>query len=371
MTENVLFESVSIGGLDLDNRVGLAPMTRTSATADGRATTEMARYYAKFARGGFGVLITEGTYVDAEHSQGYDDQPGLVTDDHVEAWRRVTDAVHDEGSPILAQLMHAGPQMQGNRYVEEAVGPSEVEAKGEQLELYGGSGEFPAPRRLSADDLDDVAASFADAARNAHEAGFDGVEVHGANGYLLDAFLTDYLNRRDDEYGGDAESRVRFPATVVESVREATPEDFVVGIRLSQTKVTDDEYRWPGGADEAEVVFGTLSEAGVDYLHVTEPDATEPAFDAGSTLTELAATYGDTPVVANGSLGAPEKAREAVEDGASVVTLATGALANSDWPKRVADGRPLDEFDPAAFLVPDASLTDAEVPSDVTIPADD
>ncbi|SEW16807.1 oxidoreductase [Natrinema salifodinae] len=365
--DDVLFDSVDLGDERLANRVGLAPMTRTSAAEDGRATAEMARYYAKFASGGFSFLITEGTYPDEAYSQGYDQQPGLANDDHVDAWRRVTDAVHEEGAPIVAQLMHAGALSQGNRYADETGAPSVVRPKGEQLEMYGGEGEFPEPKALTTDEIDDAIDGFVAAAERAVEADFDGVEVHGANGYLLDQFLTTYTNQRDDEYGGDVENRVRLAAEVLEAVQAATPEDFVVGIRISQSKVNDPDYRWPGGEDDAEVIFETLTDAGADYLHVTEEDVTTPAFESGPTLTELADRYGDAPVIANGALEDPDTARATVAAGADLITLAKGALANPDWPQRVAEGRPLDDFDFQRILQPDASIDETEVPE----PADD
>lgn len=363
--DDVLFESFEFDDVSLDNRVGLAPMTRTSATDDGRATEEMARYYAKFARGGFSFLVSEGVYTDFEYSQGYLNQPGLVSDEQVEAWRQVTEAVHEEGAPIFAQLMHAGAISQGNPHADETVGPSAVQPKGEQAELYGGEGEFPVPRELTVDDLDEIKDSFVAAAENAQQAGFDGVELHAANGYLLNEFLAADANRREDEYGGDVESRVRFPSEVLEAVREALPSEFVVGIRVSQEKVNDDEYRWPGAEDDAEVIFSSLSETGADYVHVTETDVTAPAFgDEGPTLADLAVEYSaaDTAVVANGGLGDPEAARQTLEAGSDLVTLGTSALSNPDWPQRVAAGDDPDPFDFEDILLPQATIGDHEVP---------
>ena len=364
---DTLFEGTELDHLSLDNRVGLAPMTRVSATDDGRATPEMARYYRSFADGGFSFLITEGTYTDAAYSQGYENQPGLVTDDHIEAWRDVTGAVEAAGAPMIAQLMHAGAQAQQNPNVEgeETLAPSAVRPKDEKNELYGGSGEFPTPRPATADDLGDAREGFVAAAKNARDAGFAGVEIHAANGYLLNEFLASDYNEREDEYGGSVEAQARYPAEVVEAVADALPDDFVVGVRVSQTMVTDPEYRWPEGEDAAEAYFKAFSEAGADYIHVTEPDITQPAFgDEGPTLAEAAVEYSgdDTAVVANGGLEDPAAAVEVVEAGADLVTLATGALANRDWPRRVREGEELDEFDFEATLTPDASLNEEEIP---------
>ena len=147
-TEDALFEPFEIGEVALANRTALAPMTRISATEDGSVTDRNARYYAGFARGGFGLVITEGIYPDTEYSQGYVNQPGLATAAHEQSWRPVVEAVHAEGSAIFAQLMHAGAQSQGNRFRTEAVGPSAVAPRGEQLGFYRGEGPFPTPKPL-------------------------------------------------------------------------------------------------------------------------------------------------------------------------------------------------------------------------------
>lgn len=367
MTDDPLFEEFELSDHALDNRVGLAPMTRTSATDEGRATDRMARYYASFARGGFSFLVTEGVHPDATHSQGYRNQPGLGTDEQAAAWEPVVDAVHDEGSPIFAQLMHAGAQSQGNRYGYGPVAPSPYRPPGEMSEMYGGSGPFPEAEPLDDEGLDDVREGFVAAAERAVEAGFDGIEVHVANGYLLHEFVDPLVNDRDDEYGGSPANRARFPAEVTAAIDDATPAGFVVGVRASQAAVADQERVWPDGEATAAALFPALSEAGADYVHVTGGDATASEVpDTDRTLAELAAEHvdDDVAVIANGSLGDPEKARTALTDGADLITLGTGALANHDWPDRVRAGEALDDLDPGVVFQPDASLSDAEVPGD-------
>ena len=367
MTDDPLFEAFELNGHELDGRVGLAPMTRTSATDEGRPTDRMARYYASFARGGFSFLVTEGTHPDATRSQGYHNQPGLATDEQAAAWEPVVDAVHDEGSPIFAQLMHAGAQSQGNRYGYDSVAPSAYRPPGEMAEMYGGSGPFPEAEPLDEEGFAEVKEGFVAAAERAVDAGFDGVEVHAANGYLLHEFVDPLVNERDDEYGGSPANRARFPAEVTAAIDEATPDGFVVGVRASQAAVTDEERVWPDGEATAAALFGALSDAGADYVHVTGGDATAPEVpDTERTLAELAVENVDdgVAVIANGSLGDPEKARAALADGADLITLGTGALANHDWPDRVRAGEPLDDLDPGVVFQPDASLSDAEVPGD-------
>jgi 2,4-dienoyl-CoA reductase-like NADH-dependent reductase (Old Yellow Enzyme family) len=356
-----LFSKGNIANLQIKNRIGLAPMTRTSATETGEATDAMMRYYAKFARGGFAFLITEGTYPDESYSQGYLNQPGIANAKHAEAWKKVTEAVHKEGSVIFMQLMHAGSQGQGNRYRSESIAPSPVRPKGEKLPIYGGEGPFAAPREMTKEELTDVVRSFGEAASRAKEAGFDGVEIHGANGYLLDEFLTDYMNQRTDEYGGSTENRVRVLVEVVKAVREAVGQDDVVGIRISQGKVSDYHHKWAGVEKDAQIIFSSLSRAGVDYIHVTEYDATAPAFEGTSlSLAALAKKYGTVPVIANGNLGQPEKAEAFLASGqADFITLGKGALANQDYVQRVKEGKTLADFD-FGLLQPRANVKEQE-----------
>jgi 2,4-dienoyl-CoA reductase-like NADH-dependent reductase (Old Yellow Enzyme family) len=357
-----LWSPLQIGSTQLPSRVALAPMTRISATEDGLVTEKMVSYYAAFARGGFALLITEGIYPDAAYSQGYLYQPGLATDEQARSWAKVIDAVHAAGSTIFAQLMHAGSQAQGNRFKNSTIGPSAVAPKGEQLDFYRGEGPYRVPAEITLEQMEEVRQGFVAAALRAKEAGFDGVEIHGANGYLLDQFLTDYLNLRTDEYGSSAKNRVRFPAEIARAVRDAVGADMTVGIRISQSKVSDHDHRWAGGAGEAEVIFSTLAATGVDFLHTTEYKAYAPAFGGqGPSLAALAKQHSGLPVIANGHLDDPETAVSMLVDhAADVVALGKAALGNRDWPDRVKNGRPLDELD-ARLFAPVADVKDWEL----------
>lgn len=338
-----------LGALTLRNRLAVAPMTRVSAAADGAATAEMADYYATFARGGFGLIVTEGTYTDTAHSQGYLNQPGLATDAHVEAWRPVTDAVHAEGVPVIAQLMHAGALSQGNAWGAETIAPSAVAPRGRPLGEYGGPDHWPAPRAMTDDDIRGVVRGFTEAAVRARASGFDGVEVHAANGYLLDQFLTVYTNQRDDGYGGGVANRIRLTAEVVGAIRNRVGADLPIGVRLSQTKVNDFTYRWPGGAADAEVIFHTLARSGADYLHIASEgrDFIDTArLPDGRTITAVAREISGLPVMANGGMHNPRQAADVLDGGhADLLSVGRGALANPDLPERLAAGAELIPFD--------------------------
>ncbi|HWV11520.1 MAG TPA: NADH:flavin oxidoreductase [Pseudomonas sp.] len=351
-----------IGNLHLRNCLAVAPMTRVSATEQGLATDTMARYYERFAKGGFGLVITEGLYTDQRFAQGYAFQPGLSDDEQALAWRAVTDRVHAAQGTLFAQLMHAGALNQGNRFMAHSAAPSAVRPKGTQMAFYYGQGQYPVPQAMSDEDIADAIDGFARSAKRAMTlSGFDGIEIHGANGYLLDQFLTDYTNQRDDRWGGEVRQRLNLTLEVVKAVRQAVG-SVPLGVRISQSKVNDYTHKWAEGDAGAEVIFGSLADAGVDFIHVTEFEAWAPAFPGGrDSLVSLARRFApQVALIANGGLNDPERAAQARRDGANIVALGKAALANPDWPKRLTNGQPLADFDPA-ILGPIANIKDSEL----------
>lgn len=331
----------------LANRLAVAPMTRLSAQPDGEPTGAMADYYESFATGGFGLVITEGTYIDSAYSQGYLYQPGIVTDAHIRGWATVAARIHAAGATAVMQLMHAGALSQGNPHRTGTAGPSPVQPKGEMMPAYGGSGPWPLPHPMSTADVKEVVGSFVAAATRARNAGFDGVEIHAANGYLLDQFLTRYTNQRADEYTGRTlTGRLRLITEVIAEIRAAVGGEFTVGVRLSQTKVNDLDHRWE--PDEAESIFHAMARAHADYLHIASEghDWIETAtLSTGETLTALARRTSDLPVIANGGMHDLDQARNVLDGGhADLLSLARGALANPDLPRRLADGTSLTPF---------------------------
>jgi 2,4-dienoyl-CoA reductase-like NADH-dependent reductase (Old Yellow Enzyme family) len=229
------------------------------------------------------------------------------------------------------------------------------------MAFYRGAGVYPVPVAMTEAEIAEAVEGFARAALLAKKAGFDGVEVHGANGYLLDQFLTEGVNLRQDSYGGDVAGRIRLTVEVVRAVRSAVGSEFTVGVRISQGKVNDFVHKWSGREDDAAIIFGTLGRLPLDYLHTTEFEAWRPAFGAtGASLAALAKRYARLPVLANGSLHDAKRAVELVASGeADFVSLGRGALTHADWPVRLRAASPLAEFDPA-LLSPIADLANAE-----------
>ncbi|WP_267904524.1 NADH:flavin oxidoreductase [Pseudomonas viridiflava] len=361
-TRPAILTPFDMGHLQLRNRLALAPMTRVSATETGNATHDMAKYYERFAKGGFALVITEGIYTDRRFSQGYRFQPGLTDQPQALAWRPVVDAVHRHESAVIAQIMHAGALSQANRFTDGTAGPSGVRPKGEQMAFYRGDGKYRVPRAMSDEDIADAIEGFAQAAKLAVEtAGFDGVEIHAANGYLLDQFLTDYSNQRSDGWGGDIRQRLRLTLEVVAEVKKVVGRS-PVGVRISQGKVNDFQHKWVEGEKGAETVFGSLSDSGVDFLHVTEYEAWQPAFpDNDVSLLALARRYApDVVLIANGGLHDPEKAEQVLQSGADMVAVGKAALANPDLAQRMSERRALDDFDPS-LLGPIADIKQSEL----------
>ena len=355
-----LFDALRIGRMALRNRLAVAPMTRVSATDGGCATERMSRYYAAFAEGGFGLVITEGIYTDKAYSQGYLHQPGLSDDVQRDAWATVINGVHKGGARMVAQLMHAGALSQGNPYRSRTAGPSAVRPKGQQMTFYRGEGNYPLPQSMDEVEIAEAIHAFADAAARAKHAGFDGVEIHGANGYLLDQFLTEGTNLRNDRYGGDVERRLRLIVEVTQAVRAAVGPEFTVGLRISQGKVNDFTHKWRNAENDAALIFGKLGTLAIDYIHTTEFEAWQSAFGNGASLAALARLHTGFPVIANGSLHDPVRATDLIVSGqADVVSLGRGALTHPDWPVRVLNGALLGEFD-SNILSPIADLANED-----------
>jgi len=348
--KSTIFSNHTLGKLTLKNRLAVAPMTRVSSNEDGTAGPLMKDYYQAFAQGGFSLIISEGIYTDKHYSQTYKFQPGLTDESQADSWKPIVDAVHKSGSLFIAQLMHAGALSQYNKYTKCNAGPSAVKPLGQEMTFYYGQGDYSTPKAMNKDDINVAISGFVNAARLAKKAGFDGVEIHGANGYLLDQFITVHTNTRSDEYGGELVNRLRIYEQVITSIRAAVGDDFTIGVRFSQAKVNDFDYKWPAKDKDAKYTFELVTACGVDYIHTAEYNATEPAFEEGLSLAELAKKHGGVSVLANGSIVNESDATKIIDvNQADVVSVGKVALANPDWPNAIKDGRALREFSFAMF----------------------
>ncbi|GAA3151333.1 alkene reductase [Planomonospora alba] len=327
------FTPFELGRLRLPNRLVMAPMTRSRAYVDGIPSTLTALYYAQ--RASAGLIVSEGVQ-PSPAGKGYMDTPGLHTDAQVAGWREVTDAVHSAGGRIFAQIMHAGRIGHPDNTGLAPVAPSAVRPAA-QIFTPTGLQDVPVPVELSTAEVEATVRDFADAARRAVEAGFDGVELHGANGYLIHQFLSRNANLRDDRYGGSVEGRIRFAVETARAVAEAIGPDRV-GIRISPATGAQDLVE-----DDADEVYPALLSAlagiGPAYVHVVAGGSAE----LDGRIRDL---WPGTLIVNDPSAGHPDEAVERwLGRGADLVALGKYFLANPDLPLRLRLGAPLNEPD--------------------------
>ncbi|MBM7074427.1 NADH:flavin oxidoreductase [Shewanella sp. 202IG2-18] len=350
----MMFQSLKVNKLELKNRFVVAPMTRVSATLTGCVTEEMNHYYQQYVDGYFGCIITEGLYTDTLCSQGYQYQPGLINEAQANSWKVLNDYAGTNHTAVIAQLMHAGALSQFNGYASETKAPSVIKPKGQQLAFYYGEGDYQMPAALSLSEINQIVDGFVHAACLAQQSGFSGVEIHGANGYLLDQFLCTHTNQREDEFGGSIENRLRIHTQIINGIREKVGSDFIIGLRISQAKVNDPEYKWSGKA-EAKAIFIYLDTLDFDYLHLTEPNALGCAFESGLTLAEIAKQFVSQPIMVNGELNSKPAIDASLENGADLISIGKMALVNPDFPVKMLNDIPLmaftfDIFNPIANL---------------------
>jgi 2,4-dienoyl-CoA reductase-like NADH-dependent reductase (Old Yellow Enzyme family) len=265
-----LFAPFTFSGLTLPNRFVMAPMTRRFSPG-GVPGADVAAYYARRAAAGVGLIITEGTYVDHASAGSSAEVPRFHGSDASDGWAKVLDAVHAEGGHIFPQLWHVGAVRPVGAPPDASappVGPSGLSLDGE-----------PHGVALSLADIDAIIGAFASGARHAQALGFDGVEVHGAHGYLVDQFLWSGTNRRQDAYGGSIESRIRFAADIVAAIREAVGPEFPVSFRMSQWKSNHYDARLADDPEELSRVVTPLADAGVSIFHASARRYWEPIFE--------------------------------------------------------------------------------------------
>jgi 2,4-dienoyl-CoA reductase-like NADH-dependent reductase (Old Yellow Enzyme family) len=345
-----LFTPFAIGQLKLANRIVMAPMTR-SFSPGGVPGPDVAAYYRRRAEGGVGLIITEGTYMP-HAAAGFDPRvPRLYGEAALAGWHRVVNEVHAAGGKIFTQLWHVGmvygPPRNSPAEGVRPVGPSGLKKPGE---LAG--------EPMSQADIDEVIEAYGIAAANAVQLGFDGIEIHGAHGYLLDQFFWESTNKRTDKYGGDIGSRTRFAVEIIEEVRRRIGPDFPLALRFSQWKLQDYEAKLALTPGELETFLRPLSDAGVDLFHCSTRRFREPEF-AGSNLNLAGWTKKLTgkPTITVGSvtLGVDFVKSFGTDDSAAImgidellerldrgefdlVAVGRSLIANPSWPMQIRNG---------------------------------
>ena len=337
-----LFKPLSLGALTLPNRILMAPLTRCRADEGHLASDLMAQHYAQ--RASAGLIIAEATMV-MEHTSAFWKEPAIYSDRQVDAWRKVTDAVHTQGGRIFLQLWHGGrachPLLNAGR---EPVAPSAIPIMSSEVLTPEGWKPYVTPRELREDEIPDIVAGFTHAAHNAKAAGFDGVEVHGANGYLLDAFLRDGANQRTDVYGGSIENRTRLLLEVLTAVCSVWGSKRV-GVRLSPLN------SFNSMVDSDPVALSIwlakqLNAFNLAYLHIMRSDFFQ--VQHGDVLSPIRAHYQGTLI---GNMGySPEEAETAISQGlVDGISFGVPFIANANLPEKIKTGQPLNQANPEWF----------------------
>lgn len=345
-----LFQPFTMGDLTLPNRILMSPLTRSRSSQPGDIPNAMnVRYYQQ--RASAGLILSEATQISPQ-GKGYAFTPGIHSQDQINGWKKVTDAVHTAGGRIHMQLWHVGrishPELQPG--CNQPVAPSAIKPEGAKTFISANSGmvDVPEPRALKSDEMADIVEQYRQGALNAKEAGFDGVEVHAANGYLLDQFLKSGSNHRTDEYGGSLENRLRLPLMVIQAVLDVWGKD-KVGVRVGPTGSFNGMHD-DNPLETFSAFAKQLNDLGIAYLEVVEDSfqgnhangRPEEIIDAIRTVYK--GTY-----IANGAYTS-EEARTRISEGrCDLVTFGRPFIANPDLPERFRENAPLNDWDDSTF----------------------
>ena len=358
MNHTALFTPSSLGSFTLRNRIVLPPLTRSRSSQPGNIPNAlMATYYRQRASAGF--MVTEGIQIEPR-GQGYAWTPGIHSPEQVEGWKAITQAVHDEGGVIFAQLWHVGRVSHTSLQPGGAqpVAPSAIPATNVKVFIETGPGEGALaepsmPRALSNAEVKELVQLYAQAARNAMEAGFDGIEIHCANGYLVNQFISAHTNSRTDEYGGSLQNRLRFLREAVQAIADAIGAERV-GVRFAPLFASTDEERVYLGLVEQDPhvtyieAVKILQAIGVAYVSLAEADWDAAPELPGSFREAVRAAFSGTIIYAGKYT--PERAAAAVEAGwADLIAFGRPFIANPDLPARIANGWPMNLLDASSM----------------------
>ncbi|MBO3287087.1 alkene reductase [Paenibacillus sp. FSL M8-0228] len=335
-----LWSKTKIGKMELPHRLAMAPMTRSRSQEDGTPGELTSLYYAQ--RASMGLIITEGTQ-PSDDGQGYLWTPGIYTDKHIEGWKKVTDAVHEAGGYMYIQLMHAGRMSHPDNtpHHRQPVAPSAI-APGVEMFTAKGMQEIPVPRELSVEYIQTTIADFRKAAAAAIKAGADGVEIHGANGYLINQFIGENSNTRTDQYGGSIENRARFAIELTKAIVEEIGAE-ATGFRISPGTPLGGLQDGEQGPELYRYLVKELAQLDLAYLHVMHLGNEKLLQDIRSIWTN--------PLLVNRAGRALEDLSTDLDSGlADMVPVGVWSLANPDLVERLQKGAPLNEADPTTFF---------------------
>jgi 2,4-dienoyl-CoA reductase-like NADH-dependent reductase (Old Yellow Enzyme family) len=333
MGDNRLFSSFQLGPFTLKNRIGVAPMTRMSASGDSIPRQDVLDFLVRRAKNNAALVYTEAIVTDYESAQGYPGQARMTTGRQIDTWRPVAAAIRSHGAVSIMQMFHCGRM--GWPEVNPAgrlIAPSPI-APSQNNPLTGKP--YPVPEEMSHFDIDHVIAGFAETARGAVAAGFDGIEIHGAHGYLISQFLSAYSNHRTDDFGGSVENRYRFAHEIIKAVRQVVPATRLLTFRISNWGIADSGVSLFADKAEYQNIIGRLSREPIDAISVSTYDHGAPAFGTGQSMARLTRAVTALPMLICGKIFDRTSAENALKD-ADIVLSAKSILLNPNW---VADLR--------------------------------
>jgi len=354
MQEDLIFSPFQLKGFRLRNRLGVAPMTRMSSPGDSIPRRDVLDFLVRRARNGAALVYTEAIVTDFESAQGYPGQARLVNQRQIDAWRKVTDAIREAGAVSIMQMFHCGriswPEINPAR---RTIAPSPLIPRDPNPLT---NQPYPVPDEMSQFDIEHVIVGFVETARGAVAAGFDGVEIHGAHGYLVSQFLSAYSNQRQDGYGGTVANRYRFLHEIIQAVSPVIPSERLLTVRLSDWGVVDQDVSLFRTKEEYQEIIGRLSQEPIDAISVSTYDFRNRAFGTRENMAQITRAATHLPIMICGKIYDRASAAQALQD-ADIALSAKSMLLNPDWVEEVRQGKPL-----RAYKSAEADIAYTETP---------
>ncbi len=340
-TENTLFTPFTLGNFTLKNRIGVAPMTRMSAGENGIPRQDVFDFLTRRAQNGAAIVYTEAIVTDYESAQGYPGQARITTQPQIDAWATVIKGIHKENSLAILQMFHCGrmawPEVNP---AHRAIAPSAITPVQDNPLTQS---PYPTPEAMSLFDINHVIAGFVETAKGAITAGFDGVEIHGAHGYLISQFLSAYSNRRPDDYGGSVPNRFRFAREVIRSVRKVVPEDRLLIFRISDWGIADMEVSLFESRENYQETIRLLAGEDIDAISVSTYEFGQDAYGSGKNMAQLTQEVTSLPLMICGGIFDRTTADQALEH-ADIVLAGKSLLLNPHWVEDVKENKTLPRY---------------------------
>lgn len=341
MDADTIFRPLTIKNMLFKNRLGIAPMTRMSAGPDSIPRQDVLDFLVRRAENGAALVFTEAIVTDYESSQGYPGQARMTSQKQIEAWQSVVEKIRQTGAAAFMQMFHCGrmawPEVNP---AHRSIAPSPITPK-QNNPLTGAP--YPIPATMSQFDIDHVINGFVETAKGAVAAGFDGIEIHGAHGYLINQFLSSYSNKRTDQYGGSVENRFRFAREVIRAVQTVVPGQHILSFRISNWGIADMAVSLFDSCDEWQQFIRLISAEPIDVLSVSTYDFSEKVFGTEKNMAQITREATSLPIMICGKIHDRTSAEKALQD-ADIALSGKTSLLNPNWISDIASGRKLPPF---------------------------